>query len=178
MNCPLGFDLVSLMRKGRGIQPPRRQERQGGEGEGGDVTVGHDLTGIVGRVMGFGDEKPGAAVAVLTPLGSEVGALHEGQVPTRAGIDFDRDPDFDFDFGTMIWLIDNPPTRTRPVPVPVPDPYPYPYTYTYPPHQRVRERVPLRCVRVRFWAELEGAFSDGLQLVQSTPAVQTPSTCQ
>ncbi|MGI6300361.1 MAG: hypothetical protein ACOX52_04780 [Verrucomicrobiota bacterium] len=31
--------------------------------------------------------------------------------------------------------------------------YPYPYPYT--PHHRVRVRVPLRCVRVRFWAELE-----------------------
>ncbi|MGI6303855.1 MAG: hypothetical protein ACOX52_22800 [Verrucomicrobiota bacterium] len=27
------------------------------------------------------------------------------------------------------------------------------YTYTYSPHHRVR--VPLRCVHVRFWAELE-----------------------
>jgi hypothetical protein len=35
MNCPLGFDLVSLMRKGRGIQPPRRQERQGERGRHG-----------------------------------------------------------------------------------------------------------------------------------------------
>ena len=129
--------------------------------------MGHDLTGMDERVMGFGDEKPGAAVAVPTPLGSEVGALLEGQVPTRAGIDFDfdSDPDFDFDFGTMIWLIDTPP-------------YTYTYTYPYSPHQRVRERVPLRWVRVRFWAELERAFSDGLQLVQSTLAVQTPSTCQ
>ena len=42
MNCPLGFDLVSGMREGWGIQPPRRQERQG---ERGDVTVGHDLNG-------------------------------------------------------------------------------------------------------------------------------------
>ena len=32
-------------------------------------------------------------------------------------------------------------------------PYPYPYPCPYPPHHRVRERVPLRCVR--FWAELE-----------------------
>jgi len=32
--------------------------------------------------------------------------------------------------------------------------YPYPYTNTNSPHHRVRERVPLRCVRVRFWAEL------------------------
>ncbi|MGI6303219.1 MAG: hypothetical protein ACOX52_19465 [Verrucomicrobiota bacterium] len=31
----------------------------------------------------------------------------------------------------------------------------YPYTYTYSPHHRVRARVPLRCVRVRFWAVLE-----------------------
>ncbi|MGI6299504.1 MAG: hypothetical protein ACOX52_00365 [Verrucomicrobiota bacterium] len=29
------------------------------------------------------------------------------------------------------------------------------YTYTYSPHHRVRERIPLRCVRVRFWTELE-----------------------
>ncbi|MGI6303074.1 MAG: hypothetical protein ACOX52_18730 [Verrucomicrobiota bacterium] len=45
---------------------------------------------------------------------------------------------------TMIGLIGNPS-------------YPYPYTYpcTYSPHHRVRGRVPLRCVRVRFWAELE-----------------------
>ena len=62
--------------------------------------MGHDLTGMDERVMGFGDEKPGAAVAVPTPLGSEVGAFHEGQVPARAGFDFDRDPDFDFDFDT------------------------------------------------------------------------------
>ncbi|MGI6301182.1 MAG: hypothetical protein ACOX52_09025 [Verrucomicrobiota bacterium] len=43
---------------------------------------------------------------------------------------------------TRIWLIDNP-------------------SYSYSPHCRVRERVPLRCVRVRvrFWAELERAFS-------------------
>ena len=38
----------------------------------GDVTVGHVLTGMDECVMGFGDEKPGAAVAMLTPLGSEV----------------------------------------------------------------------------------------------------------
>jgi hypothetical protein len=61
-----------------------------------------------------------------------------------------------------------------PIPIPIPTPiqtmfgrignpsypytysYPYPYTYTYSPHPRVpvRERVPLRWVRVRFWAEL------------------------
>ncbi|MGI6302022.1 MAG: hypothetical protein ACOX52_13350 [Verrucomicrobiota bacterium] len=29
----------------------------------------------------------------------------------------------------------------------------YTYPYSYSPHHRVR--VPLRCVRVRFWAELE-----------------------
>ncbi|MGI6302667.1 MAG: hypothetical protein ACOX52_16640 [Verrucomicrobiota bacterium] len=29
------------------------------------------------------------------------------------------------------------------------------YPYSYSRHHRVRERVPLRCVRVRFWAELE-----------------------
>ena len=34
-------------------------------------------------------------------------------------------------------------------------PYPYTYTYTYSPHHRLRVLVPLRCVRVRFWAELE-----------------------
>jgi hypothetical protein len=33
--------------------------------------------------------------------------------------------------------------------------YSYSYPYRYSPHHRVRERVPLRCVRVRFWAELE-----------------------
>ena len=42
MNCPLGFNTVSRMREGQGIQPPRRQERQGGEA---DVTLGHDLSG-------------------------------------------------------------------------------------------------------------------------------------
>lgn len=41
-------------------------------------------------------------------------------------------------------------------------PYSYPYTYTstytysYSPHHRVGERVLLRCVGVRFWAEPEG----------------------
>ena len=34
---------------------------------------------------------------------------------------------------------------------------------TYSPHHRVRERVPLRCVRVRFWAELE-AVRKGLRI--------------
>ncbi|MGI6304167.1 MAG: hypothetical protein ACOX52_24430 [Verrucomicrobiota bacterium] len=29
------------------------------------------------------------------------------------------------------------------------------YSYSYSPHHRVRVRVPLRCVRVRFWTELE-----------------------
>ena len=29
MNCPLGFNSVSRMREGQGIQPPRRQGRQG-----------------------------------------------------------------------------------------------------------------------------------------------------
>ena len=33
---------------------------------------------------------------VLTYPGGEDGPVHEGEVPTRAGIDFD--PDFDFDF--------------------------------------------------------------------------------
>jgi hypothetical protein len=32
MNCPLGFDSVSGMREGWGIQPPRRQGRQGERG--------------------------------------------------------------------------------------------------------------------------------------------------
>ncbi|MGI6301392.1 MAG: hypothetical protein ACOX52_10100 [Verrucomicrobiota bacterium] len=41
MNCPLGFDFVSGMREGWGIQPSRRQERQGERGEG----RGHDLSG-------------------------------------------------------------------------------------------------------------------------------------
>ncbi len=45
---------------------------------------------------------------------------------------------------TMVWWIGNHSY-----------PYPYTYPYTYPPHHRVRVRVPLRCVRVRFWAELE-----------------------
>jgi hypothetical protein len=56
----------------------------------------------------------------------------------------------------MIGLIGNPSYPYR-----YPYPYPYPYTYTYPylypysPDHRVRARVPLRCVRVRFWAVLE-----------------------
>ncbi|MGI6301993.1 MAG: hypothetical protein ACOX52_13205 [Verrucomicrobiota bacterium] len=29
--------------------------------------------------------------------------------------------------------------------------YSYSYSYSCSPHHRVRERVPLRCVRVRFW---------------------------
>ena len=37
------------------------------------------------------------------------------------------------------------------------------YTYKYTPHHRVRVRVPLRCVRVRFWAELE-AVRKGLRI--------------
>ncbi|MGI6302300.1 MAG: hypothetical protein ACOX52_14795 [Verrucomicrobiota bacterium] len=39
----------------------------------------------------------------------------------------------------------------------------YPYSYSYSPHHRVRGRVPLRCVRVRFWAELE-AVRKGLRI--------------
>jgi len=34
-------------------------------------------------------------------------------------------------------------------------PYSYSYSYSYSTHHSVRERVPLRCVRVRFRAELE-----------------------
>ncbi len=30
INRPPGFDSVGVMREGRGIQPPRRQDRQGG----------------------------------------------------------------------------------------------------------------------------------------------------
>ncbi|MGI6303261.1 MAG: hypothetical protein ACOX52_19675 [Verrucomicrobiota bacterium] len=61
---------------------------------------------------------------------------------------------------TMIGLIGNPSY-----------PYTYPYTYTYcSPHHRVRVRVPLRCVRVRFWAELE-AVRKGLRIrMGRTPA--------
>ncbi len=85
--------------------------------------------------MGFGHEKLGSATvllrAVLTPFGSEVGAVHEGQVPTRAGVD--PDPDFDFDS-------DNDQADRQ---------LSYSYSYSYSPHPRVRERVPLRCVRVR-----------------------------
>ncbi|MGI6300257.1 MAG: hypothetical protein ACOX52_04235 [Verrucomicrobiota bacterium] len=64
-----------------------------------------------------------------------------------------------------------------PIPIPTPTPiqamiglignpsypYPYPCTYTYSPHHRVRTRVPLRCVRVRFWAVLE-AVRKGLRI--------------
>ncbi|MGI6302302.1 MAG: hypothetical protein ACOX52_14805 [Verrucomicrobiota bacterium] len=39
----------------------------------------------------------------------------------------------------------------------------YSYSYSYSPHHRVRGRVPLRCVRVRFWAELE-AVRKGLRI--------------
>ncbi|MGI6303553.1 MAG: hypothetical protein ACOX52_21205 [Verrucomicrobiota bacterium] len=59
----------------------------------------------------------------------------------RAGVDSDSDTDPDPDS-------DNDLTGGNPS-------YTYTYTYPYSPHHRVRERVPLRCVRVRFWAELE-----------------------
>ncbi|MDD8046395.1 MAG: hypothetical protein PHF14_08025, partial [Verrucomicrobiota bacterium] len=52
-----------------------------------------------------------------------------------------------------------------PIPIPIPTPTPIQtmiglagnpsYPYPYSPHHRVLVRVPLRCVRVRFWAELE-----------------------
>jgi hypothetical protein len=42
VNCPLEFDSVSLMRKGRGIQPPRRQDAKNAKGEG---TPRLDMTG-------------------------------------------------------------------------------------------------------------------------------------
>ena len=46
------------------------------------------------------------------------------------------------------------------------------YSYSYSPYHRVRVRVPLRCVRVRFWAELEQPFSDDLQLVLPSRLIQ------
>ncbi len=42
-NRPQVFDSVSVMREGRGIQPPRRQERQGGEKRHG--WIGHEQYG-------------------------------------------------------------------------------------------------------------------------------------
>ncbi|MGI6300216.1 MAG: hypothetical protein ACOX52_04030 [Verrucomicrobiota bacterium] len=50
-----------------------------------------------------------------------------------------------------------------PIPIPIPTPTPNQAmiglignpSYTYSPDHRVRARVPLRCVRVRFWAVLE-----------------------
>ncbi len=43
INRPQGCDSVSVMREGRGIQPPRRQERQGGEKRHG--WIGHERYG-------------------------------------------------------------------------------------------------------------------------------------
>ena len=114
-----------------------------GKEKSGSVSVSVSVSVSIGRVMGFGHEKLGGATvllrAVLTPFGSEVGAVHEGQVPTRAGVDPDPDPDFDSDFDSYNDQADRQLS--------------YSYSYSYSPHPRVRERVPLRCVRVRFWAE-------------------------
>jgi hypothetical protein len=118
-----------------------------GEARSGSGSVSVSVSISIGRVMGFGHEKLGGATvllrAVLTPFGSEVGAVHEGQVPTRAGVDPDPDPDFDFDFDFDSYN-DQADRQLS---------YSYSYSYSYSPHPRVRERVPLRCVRVRFWAE-------------------------
>ncbi|MGI6300424.1 MAG: hypothetical protein ACOX52_05105 [Verrucomicrobiota bacterium] len=54
-----------------------------------------------------------------------------------------------------------PEQESIPIPIPIPTPILTMFgpsgnpSYTYSPHHRVRVRVPLRCVRVRFWAELE-----------------------
>ncbi len=45
INRPQVFDSVSVRREGRGIQPPRRQERQGGRKD----TVGYDMSGMDGH---------------------------------------------------------------------------------------------------------------------------------
>ena len=61
---------------------------------------------------------------------------------------------------TMIWLIGHPP-----------------YSYSYSPHHRVRERVPLRWVRVRFWAELEAVRKGSRfpNLPSSSPSGKPPA---